>query len=178
MTDIGEKQIAIKLSEKYISRLDALAKRGNTNRRQLMVNFIKIWLEELRESNSSNFYHLAIILREIEADFKSDHSRRSEFIELINPSPERPLPIILGEDDSNYLVSCAGRCNLTRHNMMKTMIVTGIGELEILTHDKDYDFSIVTPEIKRAFGVIMARGKRAFIEGRKEKHPLKRQGYE
>ena len=53
--NLGEKQIAIKLSDNYISRLDDLAKRGHTNRRQLMLNFIKIWLNELKEINKVNY---------------------------------------------------------------------------------------------------------------------------
>ncbi|MCX5818776.1 MAG: hypothetical protein NT047_02520 [Deltaproteobacteria bacterium] len=178
MIDLDEKQIAIKLSEKYISRLDDLAKRGNTNRRQLMVNFIRIWLEELRESNSANFFHLAIILREIQADMEMDSNRRSEFVESFFPSPERPLPIMLSEDDSYYTVSAAGRCNMTRHNFMKNMVITGIEELEILTSNQEYEYYVVEPKLKRAFGIIVAKGLTAFRKGIKEKSPLKRIKYE
>ena len=88
INNLGEKQIAIKLSENYIYRLDDLAKRGNTNRRQLMVNFIKVWLDELKETKSENYFHLAIILRSIEADMEQDYSRRSEFIESNLPEKE------------------------------------------------------------------------------------------
>jgi len=175
MNELGEKQIAIKLSEKYISRLDCLAKRGNTNRRQLMVNFIKLWLDELKATNSANFFHLAIILREIEAEFEMDQKRRSEFVESMFPSPEKPFPIILSEDESLYVVSSAGRCNMTRHHMMKNMVITGLEELEVLTDDQEYDFSVVEPNLKKALGIIMAKGFRAFREGIKEKSPLKRQ---
>jgi hypothetical protein len=171
---LNEKQIAIKLSEKYISRLDDLAKRGNTNRRQLMVNFIRMWMDELKESSSANFFHLAIIIREIEADTKMDCNRRSEFVELLHPSPERPFPIMLSEDDRLLMVSCSGRCNMTRHNMMKKMVITGIEELEVITSDQEYQYSVVEPKLKRAFGIIMAKGFRAFSEGIKEKTPLKR----
>jgi hypothetical protein len=171
-----EKQIAIKLSENYISHLDDLAKRGKTNRRQLMVNFIKIWLDELRESNSANFFHLAIILRGIEDDMEQDSARRSEFIE--SNFPEKPFPIMLPEDDSLYVVSCAGRCNMTRHHMMKIMVITGIEELEELTDNKEYDFPVVEPKLKIAFGIIMAKGVKAYREGIQEKRPLKRKKYE
>ncbi len=174
--NLGEKQIAIKLSENYIFRLDDLAKRGHTNRRQLMVNFIKIWLDELKESNLANFFHLAIILRGIEADMEQDFERQSEFIE--SNLPEKPFPIMLTEDDSLYVVSWAGRANMTRHHMMKSMVITGIEEIEELTDNKEYDFSAVEPKLKRAFGVIMAKGFRAFKEGIREKHPLKRKKYE
>ena len=172
--NLDEKQVAIKLSENYISRLDDLARRGNTNRRQLMVNFIKIWLDELKESNLANFFHLAIILREIEADMKGDLGRQSEYVELIVPEKQFPFPIMLTEDDNLYVISCSGRANMTRHHMMKSMIITGIGELEKLTDNKEYDFSVVEPKLKRALGVIMAKGFRAFREGIREKHPLKR----
>jgi hypothetical protein len=175
INNLGEKQIAIKLSENYISRLDDLARRGNTNRRQLMVNFIKVWMDELKESNSANFFHLAIILRSIEADMEQDYSRRSEFIE--SNLPEQPFPIMLTEDDSIYVVSCAGRANMTRHHMMKNMVITGIEELEELTDRKKYDFSVVEPKLKRAFGIIMAKGFRAFRKGIREKQPLKRNKY-
>ena len=169
-----EKQISIRFSEVYKSRLDDLAKRGDTSRSQLMVNFIKIWLEELRESHSANFFHLAIILREIDAEFEMDRYRKSEFVELLNPSPEKPFPVRLLEDNIIDLTAFAGMCNMTRHNMMKTMIVTGIGELEALTDDTEYGLSVIEPKLKRAFGIIMARGAKAFMQGRKEKKPLKR----
>jgi hypothetical protein len=174
--NLDEKQVAIKLSENYISRLDDLARRGHTNRRQLMVNFIKIWFDELKESNSANFFHLAIILRGIEADVKQDFRRRNEYIESI--FPEKPFPIMLTEDDNLYVISCSGRANMTKHHMMKSMIITGIGELEELTDNKEYDFSVVEPKLKRAFGVIVAKGFRAFKEGIREKNPLKRKKYE
>jgi hypothetical protein len=170
--NLVEKQIAIKLSENYISRLDDLARRGHTNRRQLMLNFIKIWMNELKEINKANFFHLAIILRSIEADMEQDYGRRSEFIE--SNFPEKPFPIMLSEDDSLYIVSYAGRANMTRHHMMKSMVITGIEELEEMTNDKEYDFSVVEPKLKRAFGIIMAKGAKAFKEGIREKRPLKR----
>ena len=170
--NLVEKQIAIKLSENYISRLDDLARRGDTNRRQLMLNFIKIWLNELKEINKADFFHLAIILRGIEADMEQDDPRRTEFVE--SNLPEKPFPIILSRNDSLYIISCAGRANMTRHHMMKSMVITGIEELEELTDNKEYDFSVVEPKIKRAFGIIMAKGFRAFREGIREKNPLKR----
>lgn len=172
----GEKQIAIKLSEKYVSRLDDLARRGHTNRSQLMGNFIKVWMDELLESNSANFFHLAIILREIEAEFGSDLARRSEFVEL--NIPEKPFPIMLTEDDSLHIVSWAGMANMTRHHMMKNMVITGIEELEALTNNQEYDFSVVEPKLKRALGIIMAKGARAFIKGIQAKHPLQRDKFE
>ena len=170
--NLVEKQIAIKLSENYISRLDDLARRGDTNRRQLMLNFIKIWLNELKEINKADFFHLAIILRGIEADMEQDDPRRTEFVE--SNLPEKPFPIILSRNDSLYIISCAGRANMTRHHMMKSMVITGIEELEELTDNKEYDFSVVEPKLKRAFGIIMAKGFRAFREGIREKNPLKR----
>jgi hypothetical protein len=81
---------------------------------------------------------------------------------------------MLSEDDSLYIVSYAGRANMTRHHMMKSMVITGIEELEEMTNDKEYDFSVVEPKLKRAFGIIMAKGAKAFKEGIREKRPLKR----
>ena len=178
MIDLGEKQIAIKLSEKYIARLDDLAKRGKTNRRQLMVNFIRLWMKELKESSSANFFRLALILREVQADMEMDFNRRSEFVELVHPSPERPFPIMLSDDDRLYMVSATGRSNMSRHNFMKKMVITGLEELETLTDDQDYEFSVGEPKLMRAFGIIMAKGVRAFRGGIKEKSPLKRQKHE
>lgn len=171
---IFERQVAIKLSQNYVSRLDDLAKQGKTNRRQLMVNFIRIWLDEIKETNSANFFHLAIVLREIEADFNTDHARQSEYVESIIPEKQFPFPILLTEDDNLSIVSYSGRANMTRHHLMKSMIITGIGELEEITKNKEYEFSAVKPKLKRAFGVIMAKGRTAFMKGRCEQYPLKR----
>jgi hypothetical protein len=174
MTDLGQKQIAVKLSDKYISRLDDLVRRGGMNRSQLMVHFIRVWLQELIGTPATGFFHLAIILREKKADLWGDHRRQSEFVELFNPSPERPLPIKLNEDDVMHITAFAGMSNITRHNMMKAMITTGIEEMEILTEGKKYEFSAIEPKLKREFGIILARGFKAFTEGIKEKKPLKR----
>jgi hypothetical protein len=57
---------------------------------------------------------------------------------------------------------------------MKSMVITGIDELEELTDKKEYDFSVVEPKLKRAFGIIMAKGVKAYREGIREKSPLKR----
>lgn len=172
----GDKQIAIKLSEKYISRLDDLAKRGHTNRRQLMVNFVRIWMDELKESNSANFFHLALILRGIEADFKSDNRRRSEFIE--SNYPEKPFPIMLSEDDEMDISAFAGRANMTRHHMMKSMVITGIEELEELTNNKEYEFLGVRQKLKKAIAAIMAKGSKAAMEVIREKNFFKRIKFE
>jgi len=169
-----EKQIAIKLNEKHISRLDNLAKRGNTNRSQLMVSFIRVWLNELRESTSAMYFHLAIILKEVKAEIDGDRARKTEFVESSFPEPEKPFPIKLNEDDALYLVFCTGSANMTRHHMMKKMIITGIEELEELTGGKEFDYSNVEPELKKKFGIIMAKGFMAYTEGIKEKRPLKR----
>ena len=169
--NLVEKQIAIKLSEKYISRLDDLARRGHTNRRQLMLNFINIWMNELKEINKANFFHLAIVLRGIKADMEQDNPRRAEFVEFNRP--EKPFPIMLSRNDSYYIASCAGRANMKRHHTMKSMVITGIEELEGMTNDEEYDFSVVEPKLKRAFGIIMAKGFRAYKEGIREKSPLK-----
>lgn len=176
--NLDEKQVAIKLSETYISRLDDLARLGHTNRRQLMVNFIKLWLDELKETSSANFFHLAIILREVEANLNSDFGRKSEFVESFFPEKQLPMPIILTEDDNLYIISCSGRTNMTKHHLMKSMIITGIDELEELTKNTEYNFSVVEPKLKRAFGIIVAKGRRAYKEGIREKNPLKRQKYE
>jgi hypothetical protein len=168
--NLVEQQIAIKLSKNYKSRLDDLARRGNTNRRQLMFNFIKIWIDELKESSSANFFQLAIILRSIEADMNQDDSRRADFVE--SNLPEKPFPIIMSRDDRYYIISCAGRANITRHHMMQDMVITGIGELEKLTDNKEYDYSVVEPKLRKAFHVIMDKGSRAFREGIRKKRTL------
>ncbi len=169
-----ERQVAIKLSQNYISRLDDLARRGNTNRRQLMVNFIRIWLDEIKETNSANFFLLAMVMMDIEADFNSDFRRQRECVESMIPEKQLPFPILLTDDDNSIIVSYSGRAKMKRHNLMKSMIVTGIGELEDITDNKEYDFSSVEPKLKRAFGVIIAKGRTGFIKGIREKKPLKR----
>lgn len=167
--NLGDKQTAIKLGEKYIARLDDLAKLGNTSRRQLMMSFIKAWLNEFEEGKKAQYFKLAIVLREVEADNCMDFKRRSEFVELFHPDPERPLPIIQNEDDYTYMSFCSGSANMTRHHMMKSMVITGIQELEIITGGKKYDFSVVEPKLKKALKIIMERGFKAYREGTKAK---------
>jgi predicted DNA-binding protein len=120
----SEKQIAIKLNEQYISRLDNLAKRGRTNRRQLMVNFIKLWLDELERSNTAVLFHSAIIHRGIEVEMRLDSRRKREFLESY--IPEKPFPIILSEDDNLRVGIAASKASMSRHHMIKNMSVIGI----------------------------------------------------
>jgi hypothetical protein len=170
----SEKQIAIKLNEYYISQLDDLAKRGHTNRRQLMMNFIKLWMDELERSNTAIFFHLAIILRGIEVEMRMDFIRKREFLESY--IPEKPFPIILTGDDDLQVGIAASKASMSKHHMMKNMIVTGIEELDAITDYNEFQFSDVEEKLKKSFGIIMAKAFMAFKEGIKDHEPLKRKG--
>lgn len=167
----GEKQIAIKMNEGYISRLDNLARRGHTNRRQLMVNFIKIWLDELKRSGVANFFQLAVILRGIEVEVNLHATGTREFWE--SNIPEKALPIILSKDDNLCIARFASRSSMSRHHMMKNMIVIGIEELEMITAFNEFQFSDAEPKLKESFGIIMAKGNIAFKKVKKVNRPLK-----
>jgi predicted DNA-binding protein len=161
--NIDEKQIAIKLNYDMIDRLDNLAKRGGLNRSHLMLSFVNIWLSVLEESRYSLMFFVANLLRVHEAQMNGEmeiyeHEYSGSSI------PEKPIPIKLSEADI-FKISChANKSHISRHQMLKTMIIVGLEKLENITEHKSYQIGDIEKRLYKEFNIIMKKGERVFKE--------------
>ncbi len=158
-----EKQIPVKLDDFFIGRLDTLAKRGAMNRHHLMLSFVNVWLNVLEKSEMSHVFYLALILRDLEAPLNGILRPQREFTE--SRLPEKPLPIKITAEDIFKIDCFANKANISRHQLMKNMIITGIEELEEATEHKPYQFATIEPLLHKSFAMIMAKGFKALKAG-------------
>jgi hypothetical protein len=52
--------------------------------------------------------------------------------------------------------------HISRHQVLKTMIIVGIEELEILTDSRSYQMGSIESELHASFSMIMKKGFKAF----------------
>ena len=153
------KQIAVRLNESMISRLDHLAKLGSTNRHHLMLSLVSFWLNVLDETKLARVFYIANLHRVREeqrnGNFAYEHEFQAERI------PEKPLPIKLTDGD-NWNVGCfANHSHLSKHQLMKTMIIVGIEELEKIIDVNGFDIASVEPKLLKGFKRILQKGDKA-----------------
>ncbi|MFZ3207364.1 MAG: hypothetical protein WA140_00800 [Geobacteraceae bacterium] len=162
-----EQQVTVKLNDFRISRLDMLAKLGSMNRHYLMQSFVNLWLNVLGSFKMPHVFYLAIVFRDLEAPLKGIDRPQQDFSE--STLPARSLPIKLTES-AIFSIDCfANKSNITRHQMMKNMVITGIDELAEITDYKLFDFAMIEPQLNKAFVLIMRKALKAFEAGMKVK---------
>lgn len=161
--DIEEKQIAIKLNDGLIGRLDSLADHGGLKRSHLMLSFVNLWLSVLEKSQFKLMFYVANILRVHEAKMNQDlnvyeHEYSGSSI------PERPIPIKLSDADI-FKISChANKNHISRHQMLKIMVIVGLEELEKITDYESYRFEDVEERLNKKFSMLMEKGERVYKE--------------
>jgi hypothetical protein len=158
--NIDEKQIAIKLNDHLIGSLDALAKNGEMNRNHLMLSFVNIWLNVLEESRMRGLFYIANLMRVRETQMQCTPAYEHEFTE--SRLPEKPLPLKFSESSIHSINALASVNHISRHLLLKTMIIVGIEELEKLTDRKPYQFAAIEKELHKLFTKIMEKGFKAF----------------
>lgn len=160
---IDEKQIAIKLNDNLIGRLDSLAQLGDMKRSHLMLSLVNIWLNVLETSPLKLMFFAANILRVHEAQMKGrmgvyEHEYSGSRI------PEKPIPIKLSEADIFKVLGHAMKSHISRHQMLKIMVIVGIEELEAITDKKPYQFGDIEQRLFKEFSMLMKKGERVFKE--------------
>jgi hypothetical protein len=157
-----EKQIAVKLNDNFISRLDVLAKKGDMNRNHLMLSIINIWISVLEDSNSGLFYISNLFrVRQIQMECRMGYEHEFENTDL--RTPEKPLPLKFSESSILTITGLASLNHISRHLFLKTMIIVGIEELEEITDCKPYQFGAVEQELHNLFLNVMTKGNKAFM---------------
>jgi hypothetical protein len=159
--NIDEKQISIKLNDFLIGRLDILAENGGLKRNHLMLSFVNLWLSVFETTRFILTFYVANLLRVHEAQMNQDLDVY-EHEDSESKPPEKPYPIKLSEADSFKIRCHALKSHITRHQMLKIMIIVGIEELENVTDSKTYRFEDIEKRLFKEFKKIMEKGERAF----------------
>jgi metal-responsive CopG/Arc/MetJ family transcriptional regulator len=157
---IDERQIAIKLNEILIGSLDSLAKNGDMNRNHLMLSIVNTWLSVLEEAKEPGLFYIASLLRVRENQRKCKFSYEHEFTESC--VPERALPMKFSESCIHSINAFANFNHISRHLLLKTMVIVGIEELDELTERKLYQFGTIEQALHHSFSTIMKKGLKAY----------------
>lgn len=157
---MDDKQIAIKLNDYLIGSLDALAKAGDMNRNHLMLSFVNIWITVLDESRLPGLFYISNLhrVRHIQC---FTQAYEHEFTE--SRIPEKPLPIKFSESSISNIDRYANFNHISRHQLLKTMIIVGIEELENITVGRPYQFGAVEKKLHDSFSTIMKKGFKAHM---------------
>lgn len=157
---MDEKQIAIKLDESLIGRLDVLAKSCGMNRNHLMLSFVNIWINVLEEANYAGIFYIANLMRVRQAQMDFSKAYEHEFTEL--RIPEKPIPLKFSEASISSINAFACVNHISRHLLLKTMIIVGLEELENETECGNFQFGAIEPKLHNKFSLVMKKGFRAF----------------
>ncbi len=155
-----EKQIAVKLNEQLIDRLDALARNGGMNRNHLMSSFVNVWLSALEKASMPSLFYIANLFRVRENQMHRMRVYEHEFTEL--RLPEKPLPLKFTESDIFRINSLACVNHISRHLLLKTMIIVGIEDLENKIDSMPFQFGALEPELYKSFSIVMQKGDKSF----------------
>ncbi|MDD2366076.1 MAG: hypothetical protein PHN84_07925 [Desulfuromonadaceae bacterium] len=156
-----ERQIAIKFNDNLISNLDCAAKAGEMNRNHLMLSLVNIWLNVLmNNSGLRSLFYITCILRTRKKQMECKPAFEHEFTE--SRLPEKPLPLKFSDSTIFDIDSLACVNQISRHQLLKTMIIVGVEELRELTEGKTYQFGAVEKKLHKSFSTIMEKGFKAF----------------
>jgi hypothetical protein len=122
---------------------------------------IIVWLRVFEDSKLPNYFKLALEIRNLEAGMKGEMKPSLEYIE--SKFPGKALPIKLSESDSTMISVFASRTHLSRHLLMKNMILVCIEELEKITGNNPYRYADVEPQLFSSLETIMKKGRKAFL---------------
>ncbi|MFA5516862.1 MAG: CopG family transcriptional regulator, partial [Desulfuromonadales bacterium] len=115
----SEKTVSVKLNERWIERLDRLAKKGGLSRHQLMRNLIEVGMDAISIGKAVGLFQLGLMIRDM-----FDVQMKPE------PGEEKPLPLKLDEKFLAKIDDVARRGDLTRHQLMRNLIHVGVEEVE------------------------------------------------
>lgn len=165
---IDEKQISIKLNDNLIGRLDRLANNGEMNRNHLMLSFVNLWLSVLEKSSMPGLFYINNLLRVRKFQMLGvlsvhEHGYADSSI------PEKPYPIKISESVIFNINRFTSFNPISRHQLLKIMIIVGIEELECITENKPYEFGHIEKKLNDSFSFTMKKGFDAFQEFNKNK---------
>lgn len=158
--DINDKQVAIKLNEQLISSLDRLAKAGGTNRTTLMHIIVSTCLDAFEKADMPGIFYIASLQRVRKLQLEMKFPYELEFTGF--PYPEKPIPIKLSEETLYKIGVYMNHNHITRHMLLKTIIIVGIEEMELLTDGQPYQPDKISKALFKSYSDLMKRGYKAF----------------
>jgi len=156
-----EKRIAVKLNDGLTNRLDSLAKRSSIIRTDLMLCLVNTWLNVLDKSQFPHIFYVANLLRVYKAQMNMElgvYEHEFSGSRIL----EKPIPIKIKESDIFIIYGYANKSHLSRHQLLKTMIIVGIEELEKIVPVGLYQYASVEPALSKVLSSIMSNGYKAF----------------
>lgn len=158
--DINDKQVAIKLNEQLIGSLDRLAKAGGTNRTTLMHMIVSTCLDALDKADMPGIFYIASLLRVRKLQLEMQFAYEHEFTGF--PYPEKAIPMKFSEEALDKIGVFFNHNHITRHLLLKTIIIVGIEEMERLTDGEPYQLDKISKALFKSYSDLMKRGYKAF----------------
>lgn len=153
------RNIAIKMNDEFIARLDKLANRIDVTRTKLMKNFIQVGIEELEEMKSIGFFQLGLMVRDVGEAIQLGKMISDQV------SGDKPIPIKIDDDYIDRLDALAEKAGLSRHQLMKNLLDVGVIEFETMDKVGVMSLMLLARDLHGAFKRISSRGEKALKAG-------------
>ena len=146
----SDKSTSIKLSAHWIERLDKLTKQADLSRQQLMHNIIEVGIDAIEFSSKVGVFQLGLMIRDL-----LDLRRKPV------TGGETPLPLKVDEKVFAKVEMFAEKSDLTRHQLMRNLILVGIEELEGSARVGVFQLSVALRDLGGTVKKIVKDGQRA-----------------
>ncbi len=151
----GDKEISIKMNKEFIERLDKLAHMGKISRRQLLKNFLEVGVIEVEGLKDIGIFQAAIFIR----DLQEKRSGIKKMPAIVGG--EIPIPIKIDEEFLYRLDKLAERADLSRHQLMKNILLVGVEETEALAKLGIVQMVIIIHDLPESFAKFFKVGEKA-----------------
>lgn len=151
----GEREVSIKMNEGFISRLDKLARMGKLSRRQLMKNFLEVGVIEIEGLKDIGIFQAAILIRDLQ-ERRSGGKRLPDVV-----GGEIPIPIKIDKEFLGRLDMLAERAGLSRHNLMKNILLVCAEQTENLAKLGIVQTVVVICDLPESFSRFFKAGEKA-----------------
>lgn len=153
----GEKSISIKMNGEFIERLDRIAEKAKLSRNNYITNLLDLGVDELEKLKQIGVFQLGLYIRDVHDSITNKCN-----IKMKDPvSGERPIPIKLSEEFINRLDNLAEKAGLSRHQLMKNIILVGLEQTEALSKVGIIKLAVIIRDLPETFKAICDKGEKA-----------------
>ena len=146
----SDKTISVKLNERWIERLDQLAKKGGVSRHHLMRNLIEVGMKGIHASSYVGLFQLGVAIRDL-----------FNLRKKVEPGEEKPLPLRLDEKLLEKIDLYAKRGDLSRNQLIRNILQIGIEEIEGAQRVGLLQLSLWMRDVENAIKRIISNGEKA-----------------
>ena len=157
-----EIQFTVSLETDVLERLKSMAEHGSLSRHKLIVNVLKIGIEDIELLENVGIFQIAIIVRNMTES--ADKAKIRKFGEI--KASEMPIPLRIDKNYIDRLERLAERGDINRQRLAQNIIKTGLEEMEAakkigLTHAV-----LLIMNMQNLFANVIKIGKQAFYAGK------------